>query len=225
MKYYWLIWLLFIVSPAVAQTKAGKTVLAKPDTVKKNRIISYGKNCNFRQHWYEVALPDKKMADSVNRHIRRIFSKDYYTPGKEYCEEGSEYTYECYVSFFNPNLLSVHVNLHTFFTGAGHGYDNFNTVNFNLVTGRRLSFSGSVKPDKKEELNEMILKRLAMHYGCILDNLPPGTLEQLDGLDFELSQAGVVILFHDSVYGIPVPQPWTFKELETYMYPSFLGFE
>lgn len=225
MRYFWLILVLFYCVSARAQTKVGNVKAILPDTVKKARIINYSKGCSFRQHWYEVVLPDKKMADSVNRHIRRIFNKDYYTPGQEYCEEGTEYSYECYVSFFNANLLSVHVNLHTFFTGAGHGYDNFNTINFNLVTGRKLSFSGNIRPEKKAELSELMLKRLAMHYDCTTENLPPGILEQLDGLDFSFTQWSVVIMFHDPAYGIPVEQPWTFKELENYMLPGFMGFE
>lgn len=197
-----------------------------PHVVKKTKTFRIAKNCNFQKYWYEVVLLDKKAQDSINHQLSRIFSGDFFTPNADdYCDHNNEYSYNCEVACINQSFFSLIIEYNLFYKGAQHGYVNFSTLNFNTTTGKLLSFSDMVLPEKKAQLDSVMMLRLSMRYRCnpIPCNLVDAS-EQLNNLDFKFDGHSLVILFHMESFGAEIEQPWSLEELDSYMKPGYLGY-
>ena len=219
-------YVLLIISLLLFQTSQAQPVI-KPHVVKKTKRFKIANNCYFDKYWYEVVLPNKKAADSINNRVHKIFTKDYFTPSPDdCCDPQNEYSYDCEVACITTSFFSLIVHENNFYKGAQHGYTTFSTLNFNTTTGKMLSFSNMVLPEKKAALDSIMLQRLAMRYRCAGPcPFSEFTTEQLQHLDFKIEKnSGLVILFHMENFGAEIEQPWSFEELESFMKPEYLGY-
>jgi hypothetical protein len=136
---------------------------------------------------------------------------------KEIPWDAEEYSPEFKVVYAKNNLITYTLSEYTYFKGAPHGNRQFQTLNFNALTGEQVNFRTFITSNKIAEMDSIIINKLKEQLQVSHDEYFDHYRQQLPNLYFENRDNGIHIIFIGDNYGTSIIDVYlNFKELEQF---------
>ncbi|HLP52420.1 MAG TPA: hypothetical protein VK154_16140, partial [Chitinophagales bacterium] len=112
--------------------------------------------------------------------------------------------------------ISIFSTAYTYEKGAAHGWTEFNTLNYNALTGQQINFRQFITPDRLSSLEDLLMHKLTERFRDF-DFDRQHYLRQLKDLQFSLSDEGIEVLFAGDTYATAIMDILiTYAELEPF---------
>jgi hypothetical protein len=139
----------------------------RDEMLKKPKEITneYDTTCTtLTIHLLTISIPNRKISNLINDTIVSYITGDKHTSIKAFLNAGGsndsgfiEQEYDCYMVTNDSNVFSVELR-DSQFTGGSHGNGTYNYVNFDLITGKKITLNDILKPNYTDKLNQVAAK-------------------------------------------------------------------
>jgi hypothetical protein len=191
----------------------------KVDTIlikHKKEKYNLTKTCYNFLEWDEVILKDKSIENKINSAIRKQVSS--YKLGKDdielFCKKEMDYTFKFEILYLKNNIISIRLSNSIFIKDTPHPWTEFQTMNFNSVTGIELNFSSLFDSTKLLSLDSLIINKATLERQFSgIDSLD--LKQSLDSKKFNINNNGIQIIYIYQNY--PIDVLLTYEELRPFI--------
>lgn len=176
------------------------------------------KTCYDIISWDEVVLKDRLISNKINPVIRKAVNSYKLTKSDAplLCDKSRKFSRitKFEVVFAKYDLLSYSLYSDTYYTGILHDFHEFSTLNFNLVTGKQITFNDLIDSTQLSNVDSLIIRKLTLERSY--NGVDSSELKtQLENKQFNLEDTGIEILYWYGYY--PMGMLLTHEELKPFV--------